>query len=88
MFDVVDLWSRRSLGGCTYHVSCPGGRTWEVFPVNANEAEPRRASRFVAGGDTPGLADLDAMVAADRAAASPEYPCTLDLRRIPVGPTL
>jgi uncharacterized protein (DUF2126 family)/transglutaminase-like putative cysteine protease len=89
VFDLFDRWSGRSLGGCTYHVSHPGGLAYDRFPVNAKEAEARRASRFFAGGHTSGTIDVHAMGAGRRGGAgvvaqSPEYPLTLDLRRAPV----
>jgi len=83
--EVVDLASATSRGGATYHVVHPGGRSYDHPPVNANEAEARRASRFEPFGHTAGTLDVAAMQEAGRRAASTEYPRTLDLRRVPMG---
>jgi uncharacterized protein (DUF2126 family)/transglutaminase-like putative cysteine protease len=77
-FDIVDTWLKRSVGGCQYHVTHPGGLSYETLPVNANEAESRRLSRFVAMGHTPGtMPDVPASI---NVASSREFPFTLDLR--------
>jgi uncharacterized protein (DUF2126 family) len=81
VFDVVDTWNRRAIGGCTYHVSHPGGLAYESFPVNANEAETRRGSRFVPFGHSPGALSPGELQAIADARPDPEYPWTLDLRR-------
>jgi len=77
-FDIVDTWMKRSLGGCQYHVTHPGGLSYETFPVNSYEAESRRLSRFAAMGHTPGKMAIPP--ATINVAGSKEFPFTRDLR--------
>jgi uncharacterized protein (DUF2126 family) len=59
----------------THHVVHPGGLAYDTFPVNANEAEARRRSRFYPIGHTPGAGPEPRRIVGD------EHPRTLDLRR-------
>ncbi len=75
VFDLVDTWNGRSVTGCTYHTTHPGGRNYTKVPVNSYEAESRRLARFSPFGHSPGqLEPLEA------ATGSPEFRYTVDLR--------
>ncbi|MCB1144892.1 MAG: transglutaminase family protein [Leptospiraceae bacterium] len=76
VFEIIDTWKNRSIGGCTYYVSHPGGLSYNTFPVNGNEAESRRISRFFPFGHTPGVLQDEI-----REEVNPLFPYTLDLRR-------
>lgn len=97
VFDLIDTWNGRSVGGCTYHVSHPGGRSYETLPINAFEAESRRNNRFDNLSHTQGpfmprpevnaLREFFPNAHPPRPMDPPpeepthEYPYTLDLRR-------
>lgn len=99
VIDLIDTWTGKAIGGCAYHVSHPGGRSYDTFPINAFEAESRRVNRYQDWNHTPGqvaeppdLASLARFVpegGGPRPMAPPpeeptlEYPYTLDLRRKP-----
>jgi len=80
-FDLFDTWMQRSLGGCQYHVTHPGGRSYNSFPVNSFEAESRRLARFFRMGHTPESMAAQSAAAAAQVVIEPEFPFTLDLRR-------
>ncbi len=96
VFDIIDTWHNRAIGGCTYHVVHPGGRSHENFPVNSFVAAARRGSRFQVGNHSqepwqpsgalrrttflPYGSGIGPMQA-PAAEAPSEFPNTLDLRR-------
>lgn len=82
-FELIDIATATSCGGCTYHVAHPGGRAYDEPPVNAVEAEARRARRFEATGFTPGKLDLsDIREKQARISTDIGAPGILDLRRV------
>ena len=90
VFDVVDTWNNKSIGGCTYFVAHPGGLSYDNYPVNSYEAESRRINRFWDFGHTQGEIEPKQVVATtnfvgrmvERKGAS----TTFDYSEIPVNP--
>ncbi len=74
IFDLYDLRYQRAIYGFTYHVMHHGGRSYEQAPINANEAEGRRLSRFQVGGHHSGSYSVE------NENSSNEFSYTLDLR--------
>lgn len=82
-FELIDTATGTSRGGCTLHVTHPGGRAYETPPVNAVEAESRRGRRFEALGFTPGRVDAaDLREKQARQSTDVGAPGILDLRRV------
>jgi uncharacterized protein (DUF2126 family)/transglutaminase-like putative cysteine protease len=73
--ELVDGWTRRSLGACAYHVWHPQGRGYDAPPLTRFEAAARRAQRFTTEAGTPWP------VRPVRLEPHPDLPFTLDLRR-------
>ena len=76
-FELLDGWTRRSLGACAYHVWHPQGRGYDAPPLTRFEAAARRAQRFTLEG--PSLWPARAMPVRPQA----EAPYSIDLRRFP-----
>ena len=74
-FDLYDQWLGRSVDGCRYHVGHPGGLNPTTLPVNSNEAESRRASRFSRVGHS------GKSIEPRPAKVNRDFPMTLDLRK-------
>ena len=73
-FEVLDSWSKRSLGACQYHVVHPEGKLYEEPPLTRHDASARVYRRFVEGNHTPWPVEYKAVT--DNGAGS----VTLDLR--------
>ena len=73
-FEIIDTWNSAAVTGCTYHVSHPGGRSYDTMPVNAAEADARRRTRFWPFGHSTSTVEVPPEE------SQSEHPCTLDLR--------
>lgn len=81
-FDLIDAWTSRVAGRCTYFAGPPDGQVHTTRPTSAAEAKARRMERFQIS-DPPGE---PAFLPAEEHNA--EFPMTLDLRwPAPAGAT-
>ena len=74
IFDLLDNWNNKTVAGCAYHVTHPGGQSYDTFPINSYEAEARRLGRFFPHGHSPGHFQSPPL------RKSEAFPFTLDLR--------
>ena len=79
VFEVIDTWTGRVLGGATHHVVDPTDREVDGYPGDLAEAEVRRSVRFEASTEQR---PVDAATI-DRPVVDHDFPVTLDLRRHP-----
>ena len=84
VFDLVDRVERALAGRLHLPRGAPRRTRLRTLPVNANEAEARRARTVRAAGHTPGNVDVARIEELERRIVreNTEYPRTLDLRRI------
>jgi uncharacterized protein (DUF2126 family) len=75
VLELVDPSLQRSLGGCAWYPSHPGGRSFELMPAGDEEAESRWKSLFEPRGHSSGW------IAVPPREPLSDFPHTLDLRR-------
>jgi uncharacterized protein (DUF2126 family)/transglutaminase-like putative cysteine protease len=73
--DLVDPERQMSLGGCLLHTFHPGGRSYDLMPVNDEEAESRWKARFES------ISRVSGKVSIPSEEPNDDFPHTLDLRR-------
>ena len=91
IFDVVDTWSGKVIGGCCYDADRSDGQNMDPPVLNAREAESRRLARFRPYGHTTtgslpihkGISPLTEGSGdfVQESLQNPDYPNLLDLRR-------
>jgi uncharacterized protein (DUF2126 family)/transglutaminase-like putative cysteine protease len=74
VFTLIDAWTQRVVGRCTYHARPADGSIYTTRPANAAEARERRLKRFEVNQPDLGAIRLPA----DE--RNPIFPLTLDLR--------
>lgn len=90
VFDIIDKWNNKSIGGCKYFVAHPGGRSYDTYPVNSYEAESRRINRFWDLGHTQGEVIPTELATTTnftgRSVERKEASSTFNYKEIPINP--